>query len=305
MEETLANKYRPKTFDDCIGQEVNRKILMKQIENKSYSHSILFAGAAGSGKTTSGRIFAHMIDGEVFEYDCASTNGVEAIRQITEGARIKSLIHEYKIFLLDECHLLTAQAWAAFLITLEENLPHSIFILCTTDTQKIPDTIMSRVQRYNFSPLTRPLILQRLKYVCEQEKIDISEEALNCIAKTAKGNMRQALTNLDKCILYDDLSLDGVQKVLNVVSDNVFKELYEAIYNDGNTPDANHVIHIINKLYLEGYELHFAMRQFLDYLLAIKGDLKVVDTTLTVIQDIRYDTSPRTLIIARFITMQR
>ena len=305
MTETLANKYRPQTFDDLCSQEITKTILKKQIANKTYSHAMLFVGQAGSGKTSSAKIIAKMIDGEILEYDCASNNGVDAIKAIINNARIPSLIHEYKTIILDEVHVLSAMAWASLLITLEENLPKAIFILCTTDVQKIPDTIMSRVQRFNFIPLTRPIIVDRLKYVCEKENIDIKEDALNVIAKLAKGNMRQALTNLDKCILYDDLSLEGVQRVLNVVSDNVYKDLYDAIYNNGKAPDINRVAYVINHIYLEGYELHFAIRQFLDYLLANKGDLSIIEATVNLIQEIRYDTSPRTLIIARYITIRK
>lgn len=297
-ENTLANKYRPQAFEDMVGQEVNRKVLTTQINNKTYSHSMLFAGGAGSGKTTSAKIFARMIDAEVFELDCATHSSVNDIREIVDNARRKSLIHEYKCFVLDECHQLSSAAWDAFLLTLEENFPNTIFILCTTDTQKIPDTIISRLQRYNFAPLTRPIIIERLKYVCKEENIEAEESALNCIAKTSKGNMRQALTNLDMCLLYGDITLENVQKVLNVISDDVYRDLYNAIveHNDKN------IIHLINSFYKGGYNLHFAMRQFLDYLLTFKADIRVIDTMLTVLQDIRYDNSPRTLIIARLLT---
>ena len=276
----------------------------KQINNKTYSHAMLFVGQAGSGKTSTSKIVASMIDGEFLEYDCASHNGVADIKEIINNARIPSLIHEYKTIVLDEAHTLSPQAWSSLLITLEETLPKTIFIFCTTDIQKIPETILSRVQKFTFVPFTRPVIVNRLKYVCEQENIEIQDDALNCIAKMARGNMRQALTNLDKCLLFGDLSLEGVQKVLNVISDNVYKELYEAIYNNGNAPDRKAVAHVVNNIYLGGYELHFAIRQFLDYLLATNADLKVIDTTLNLIQEIRYDTSPRTLIIARYITIR-
>ena len=114
--------------------------------------------------------------------------------------------NEYKVFILDECHTLTPQAWSSMLITLEENLPHSIFIFCTTDAQKIPNTIISRVQEFNFIPITENNIVNRLKYICEKENISIEEESIKTIAKVSEGNLRQALTNLDKCILYNDLS---------------------------------------------------------------------------------------------------
>ena len=142
----LANKYRPTSFDDVLGQDVTVKILQNQIKDNNYSHAMLFTGNAGCGKTTCARIFANMIDGEIHELDCASHNGIADIKEIINKARIKSLIHEYKVFILDECHTLSSAAWPALLITLEENLPNTIFILCTTDSQKVPNTIISRVQ---------------------------------------------------------------------------------------------------------------------------------------------------------------
>ena len=154
----LAQKYRPQSFDEVIGQDVTVRILQNQIKDKNYSHSMLFTGNAGCGKTTCARIFANQIDGEIHELDCASHNGVADIKEIIDKARVKSLVHEYKVFILDECHTLSSAAWPALLITLEENLPHTIFIFCTTDVQKIPSTIISRVQRFNFLPISETLI---------------------------------------------------------------------------------------------------------------------------------------------------
>ena len=297
--ETLANKYRPKDFDSVIGQDVTITILKNQIEKNSYSHSILFAGNAGCGKTTCAKILANMIDGEIFSYDCASHNGVAEMREIISNARIPSLIHKYKIFILDECHTLSSSAWPALLMTLEENLPTSIFIFCTTDTAKIPNTIISRLQRFNFMPISTNLIEERLKYVCKQENIDIEDAALNSIAKSAEGGLRQALTNLDKCLMYGDLSLENVQRVLNIVSDDIFDKLYDAISNN----DRKEIIRIIEDIYNNGYELHLIVKQFLDYLLDNIKDLKIIDTTMTILQDIKYESYPKNLIIARYITV--
>lgn len=293
---TLANKHRPTEFSDVVDQEVICKILNKQIENNSYSHAILFAGPAGSGKTTSARIFANKIDGEIIELDCASHNGVADIKDIIENAKIKSLIKTYKVFILDECHTLTSQAWSSMLITLEENLPNSIFIFCTTDTQKIPNTIISRVQRFNFLPITNKTMLARLETICEKENINIETEALKYIVRSAHGNLRQALTNLDKCILYDDLSIESVCKVLNIVSKDVMQDLYNAYSNKNKTE----IINIITNLYNNGYELHLFIRQFLDFSIR-KDNLQLVDCLLTIIQDIRYDDMPKNIIIARLI----
>lgn len=293
---TLANKYRPTDFSQVTDQEVCTTVLNKQIENNTYSHALLFAGNAGCGKTTCARIFANKIDGEIIELDCASHNGVAEIKDIVEKARTKSLLHEYKVIILDECHTLTPQAWSSLLITLEENLPNTIFIFCTTDTQKIPNTIMSRVQRFNFLPITDTGMVNRLNEICYKENLDISIEAITYIVKSAKGNLRQALTNLDKCILYGDLTVENICKVLNIVSTTLMDDLFNA-FESNNT---NTIISLIESVYNNGYELHQFIIQFLDYSIT-KTNMNLVERLLTILQDIRYDDSPKNIIIARLI----
>lgn len=294
--ESLAIKYRPKRFEDVVGQDVTIKILTNQINNNSYSHAILFSGNAGCGKTTCARIFANMIDGEILELDCASHNGVSEIKEIVDMARVKPLIHEYKVIILDECHTLTPQAWASLLIVLEENLSSTIFLFCTTDTQKIPNTIMSRVQRFNFLPISNKLIYNRLITICNSENIIISKESLIYIVKSANGSLRQALTNLDKCISYGDLSIESVSKVLNLIMNEVFDTIYTAFENH----DRIIIINTIESVYNNGYNLHQFVRQFLDYCTR-KTSFNLLERLLTILQDIRYDDSPKNIIIARLI----
>lgn len=296
---SLANLYRPTEFKDVCCQEVTCRILTKQIESNSYKHALLFAGSAGSGKTTCARIFASKIDGEILEIDCASHNGVADVKDIVENARIPSLVNKYKVFILDECHTLTSQAWSSLLITLEENLPNTVFVFCTTDPQKIPKTIISRVQAFNFVPINEQSVFDRLKYICQDRNINISDDSLRVISRTSEGNLRQALTNLDKCLLYDDLSVEAVCKVLNVVSENIMHDLLEA-YNDAKTTRINDITNIITAIYNNGYELHTFIRQFLDYCLNI-ADTKLVNCLLQIINDIRYDDNPKNLIIANLI----
>lgn len=298
MNITLANKYRPTKFVDVVGQDVTKTILTKQLSNKSYSHTLLFVGSAGTGKTTCAKIFANEIDSEIFELDCASHNGKDDIKDIIANARKASLIHKYKVFILDECHTLSSAAWPALLITLEENIPHSIFILCTTDVQKVPNTIISRAQRFNFMPLGEQIIVDRLKYICDAENINYTDNSLEIIAKSANGGMRQAITNLDKCNMYGDITPANVKKVLNIVSDDVLVDLYNAVDNK----DKQSIIKIVLDLYNNGYELHLFINQFLDYCLSTDGSLDIIDCILTIIQDIKYDANPKNIIIARFIT---
>ena len=157
---SLAVKYRPTCFSDLTEQKAVVSILTNQIETNTIKHGYLFCGGAGTGKTTSARIFANMINngsGEPIELDAASNNSVDDIRALTEDAQTQSLDCEYKVFIIDECHSLSNQAWQAFLKTLEEPPAKSIFIFCTTDPQKIPNTILSRVQRYNFSRISHEM----------------------------------------------------------------------------------------------------------------------------------------------------
>lgn len=292
----LANKYRPTSFDDVLGQDVTVKILQNQIKDNNYSHAMLFTGNAGCGKTTCARIFANMIDGEIHELDCASHNGIADIKEIINKARIKSLIHEYKVFILDECHTLSSAAWPALLITLEENLPNTIFILCTTDSQKVPNTIISRVQRFNFMPIGDDLIHQRIAEVCNKENLQIKDDAISIITKSANGSLRQSLTNLDKCVFYRDLTEDSVRKVLSIVSYDIFEKLDDAIENK----KAEVIIDLVNEVYNNGYELHQFVRQYLDY--ASTKNFKVAKILVNLLNEIRYDESPKVIIIARFIT---
>ena len=293
---TLANKYRPTEFSDVIGQTVNTTVLENQIANKSFAHTQLFAGSSGCGKTTCARIFANKIDGEIIELDCASHNGVADIKEIVDNARTKPLLNTYKVIILDECHAISQQAWSSLLTVLEEDLPSAIFVFCTTDPQKIPNTILSRAQRLNFVPISNKDMLNRLNQIAKIEHIDISENALKYIVISAKGNLRQALTNFDKCLMYDDLKPESVCKVLNIVSADIMNDLYTAF----NNSDHKKIIELINAVYNNGYELHQFIRQFLDFCVT-KSNMDLLNRLLTILQDIRYDEAPKNIIIARLI----
>lgn len=295
---TLANKYRPKEFEDVCDQEVCTTVLTNQIKKNTFSHAQLFAGHAGCGKTTCAKIFANKINGEIIELDCATHGGVNEIKEIVEKARIKPLLHDYKVVILDECHCITKDAWSSLLIVLEEHLPSTIFVFCTTDTQKIPDTIMSRLQRLDFLPISDEGITKRIKSITKIESIEISDEALKYLVKSARGSLRQALTNLDKCLLYKDLSVENVCKVLNMVSIDIFSDICKA-YKESDT---NKIIELITNIYNAGYELHQFTRQLLDYCIENLESMSLVEVLLETLQDIRYDDFPKNIIIARLIT---
>lgn len=173
---SLAVKYRPQTFEEVTGQESIRIILQQQLESGEVKHAYLFCGGAGTGKTTCARIFAKEINkgqGNPIEMDAASNSGVEDVRNIIQQAKSKSLDSEYKVFIIDECHAISLIGWQAFLKMLEEPPAKSIFIFCTTDPQKIPKTILSRVQRYDFQRISQQGIVSRLEYILENEGYEL------------------------------------------------------------------------------------------------------------------------------------
>jgi len=171
---SLAIEYRPKTFDDVTEQDAIKVILKEQLKTGTIKNCYLFCGGAGTGKTTCARIFANEINqfkGNPIEMDAASNNSVEDIRNIIQQAKMQSLDSEYKIYILDECHMLSNSAWNAMLKLIEEPPAKTIFIFATTDPQKIPKTILSRVQRYDFTRISQQGIVSRLKYIIDKENM--------------------------------------------------------------------------------------------------------------------------------------
>ena len=268
---TLAVKYRPKVFGDIVEQIAIKIILQQQLKTNTIKNAYLFCGPAGDGKTTTARIFANEINkgqGNPIEMDAASNNSVDDIRKINTQAQTKSLGSEYKVFILDECHVLSNQAWQAMLKLIEEPPAKTIFIFCTTDPQKIPKTILSRVQRYNFQRITYNGIYNRLKYVCQQENINnIDDNSLKLIAKLADGGMRDALTYLDKCISYNnELTVDNVSEALGIVSyDNLILLTDNYIFDEQQK-----IIDNIEALYLKGIDLKSFVKSWLLFILDIK-----------------------------------
>ena len=282
--ESLATKYRPTDFSSLTEQSAIKDILENQIRTKTFQHGYLFTGPAGTGKTTSARIFANMINdgkGSPIEVDAASNSGVDNVRQIIDDAKRKPLDAEYKIFIVDECHSLSNGAWQALLKTLEEPPKFTIFIFCTTNPEKVPNTILSRVQRYNFQKISNEGIAKRLEDICVHENSqdyndpdlrDIGDiirypEALEYIAKVCNGGMRDAITLLDKCLsLSHDLTLENVLKTIGSEDYSTFIIFLSAL--EGKVKVT--AVRIIENVYNSGKDVKQFMKDFAKFVLEVE-----------------------------------
>lgn len=304
---TLAVKYRPKTWDEVSEQSSTKIILQQQLASGEVKNAYLFCGPAGCGKTTCARIFANDInkgEGNPIELDAASNNGVDDVRNIIQQAKTKSINSEYKIFIIDECHALSNSAWQAMLKIIEEPPAKSIFIFCTTDPQKIPKTILSRVQRYDFQRISQKGIVERLWCILDDEgynDIDkvVDKEPLEYIAKLADGGMRDAITLMDKCLAYSsELTVENVVKALGVIDYGPMFKLTDALlgYNNLSVKDA---VVLIENAYDSGKDLKQFVRQYIVFLTdCIKYSMKCswslinipkLDEYVEILNDYQYD----------------
>ncbi len=266
--EALATKYRPRTFNDVVCQDNIKKVLTNQLETGEIKQAYLFCGSAGTGKTTSARIFASDVNGgkgKPIEIDGASNNGVDNIRSIIDDCRMKSLDSKYKVYIIDEVHMLSIGAFNALLKVLEEPPKGVIFILCTTDPHKIPATILSRLQRFDFKRIPQFDIVQRLQYILQQEgKITYDMEALEYIAKLADGGMRDAIMKLDTVIGYtNNITLQAVLDCLGITNYEHLVAIVQGIIN--KQPDEP--IQIIDKIYRDGKDLKLFVKDLNKFIL--------------------------------------
>ena len=272
--QSLAVKYRPNNFDDVTYQGEIKIILKNQLANNDLRNAYLFVGGAGTGKTTTARIFANEINkgqGTPVELDAASNNSVDDVREISQQARTKSLDSEYRIYILDECHVFSSSAWQAMLKLLEEPPMKTIFILCTTNPEKIPKTILSRVQRYDFKRISQQGIVDRLTLIIQMEmlggnQIQAKTDTLEYIAKVADGGMRDAITMLDKCLAYsNELTLENVIKALGLADYDTMFNLSDALIKK----DSKTVIDIIESIYADGKDLKVFIKTYTNFMLDI------------------------------------
>lgn len=285
----LYRKFRPQDFEDVKGQDHIVTTLKNQIKAERIGHAYLFCGTRGTGKTTIAKIFAKAVNCEnpvdgspcgecalckaiasgasmnVIEIDAASNNGVDNIREIVDEVSYSPAEGRYKVYIIDEVHMLSIGAFNALLKTLEEPPSYVIFILATTEVHKIPITILSRCQRYDFRRITIDTIADRLRELMQAEGIQVEEKALRYIAKTADGSMRDALSLLDQCIAFhygEKLTYDKALEVLGAVDTSVFGRLFELVLES----DVTGCIGLLEEIVIQGRELSQFVSDFTWYL---------------------------------------
>lgn len=259
-----ARKYRPQSFRDVVGQQAITNTLLNAIENNHLAQALLFTGPRGVGKTTCARILAKKINEQsgvtdendfafnVFELDAASNNSVDDIRKLIEQVRIPPQVGNYKVYIIDEVHMLSTAAFNAFLKTLEEPPKHAIFILATTEKHKIIPTILSRCQIFDFKRITISDIREYLKYIAEQQGIEAEDEALQIIAQKADGAMRDALSIFDRVVSFsgDKITRQATSEILNVLDYEVYFKVTDLIL-DNKLPD---LLLELNTVIAQGFE---------------------------------------------------
>ncbi len=286
MSEVLALKYRPHSFKELIGQESVRITLSQALESDRLSHAYLFSGLRGSGKTSTARIFAKALlcdegptsnpcekcpncmdanEGrhiDIIEMDGASSRKIDDIRTLIEQTKYKPNNGRFKIFIIDEVHMLTREAFNALLKTLEEPPPYVKFILATTDPLKLPATILSRTQHFRFKKIASSDVIKHLSHILNIEKISFEEDALKILTRAGNGSLRDTLTMLDQAIIYTNKNIDAksVASMLGVLDPEFFEELLNSILKS----DKSKVIEYLKEL--EDYEAEIVIDEFISYI---------------------------------------
>ena len=302
MYHALYRKYRPLYFNSVVGQSSIVKTLKNSIVNNRFSHAYMFFGPRGTGKTTLSKIFARSVnclnpkDGEacgkcdaclnsfsndcidIIEIDAASNNGVDEIRELRNKISLVPSQLKYKVYIIDEVHMLSIGAFNALLKTLEEPPEHAIFILATTDSQKVPETIVSRCQCFSFKRVSNESIVERLKYVCSEEQIAIDDDVINKIAILSDGGMRDALGYLDKMVSFSDkkITIEDFNEVNGIVSDDDVESFLNYILSGS----IEKVLTIINDLNDSGKNLIQIMVQLINYIRNIIVDYYLKNNSL-------------------------
>ncbi len=282
----FARKYRPKTFDEIVGQEAIVRTLKNALKLNRFSHAYIFSGSRGLGKTTTARILTKCLNCEkgitdepcgvcencieidrgsfpdMYEIDAASNRGIDDIRALRENVTYAPIKGRYKVYIIDEAHMLTREAFNALLKTLEEPPPHNIFILATTELHKIPETIKSRCQTFIFKPPSIPQIQSYLKRILEKENIPYEEKALHLLAEASAGGLRDAASLLDQAVTFGEGKVDtkSVEELLGIIPQKIVDRFLQLL----KEKDIKTLIKGLEKLDSEGYDLSVFWKQVLD-----------------------------------------
>src|SRR6266576_137317 len=285
--QSLYRKWRSQTFGDLVGQEPVVRTLKNALSNGTLAHAYLFTGPRGTGKTSTARLLAktvncaHPVDGEpcnkcqqcreitagnsvnVIEIDAASNRGIDSVRDLREKVMMPPSTGKYKVYVLDEAHMLTTEAFNALLKTLEEPPPYAVFVLATTDVHKMLPTVLSRCQRFDFKRITTRQIVEHVEFVAGQENVRIEHSAAELIARAAAGGMRDALSLLDQAIAYagEEISLVQVQVMLGVADPRAIFKLITCIAECNSSA----VLHLIHELSEAGADLRQINAQVVEY----------------------------------------
>lgn len=316
MAEVLYRKYRPKRFEEIVGQDQVKIVLEKAIENQNIAHAYIFFGPRGTGKTTTARILAKALNClsrdnkpcgkcescvavdngahmDVIEIDAASYRGIDEIRKIRDAASYRPTMGYYKVYIVDEFHMLTREAFNALLKTLEEPPEHLVFILATTNLEKVPETILSRCQVFTFKPLSEGQIVEYLERILKEEKKEYSVEALKMIGKAAKGGMRDAVNLLERALVFGEkVEEDNVKNILGILPEEYLKDYLAAILNG----DSDEIIALSENIERLGYSHDSVIRQSIEltknmisrHELEFERGVKLIEKLWEVNREMRY-----------------
>ena len=315
MSEVLYRKYRPKNFNELVGQDQVKEILNKSFEKGSVSHAYIFSGSRGTGKTTSARIFAKMLNClsessekpcgicqsclaidtsshlDVIELDAASYRGIDEIRKIRDSAASRPIMGRYKIYIIDEFHMLTREAFNALLKTLEEPPERVVFVLATTNIEKVPETILSRCQIFTFKTLSEEEIVLYLERIATSESFSFSKDALTRIARAARGGMRDAVNLMERVVAFTG-SLDdqSVRLTLGILPDEVISSFLAAF----SGVDPNRLLKVSKDILDEGLSYESLLEQSIDFLKEgyvknmMRGNLQMISSLWEILKEMKY-----------------
>ncbi len=300
----LYRKYRPQNFNDLYGQDSIKEILKDSIINNKLAHAYCFNGPRGTGKTSTAKLFAKAINCEnakdgiacgecnscknfnenpdIIEIDAASNNGVEEIRELRDNVKILPSNSKYKIYIIDEVHMLSQSAWNAFLKTLEEPPKHVIFILATTEIQKVPITVLSRCQRFTFRKIPKNIICERILSIAKEENIEIDESAAEYIADLADGGMRDALGYLDQLSKENKkITTEIIQNCFGVIGDSTIEEIFLTAKEE----NLENLQNIFNDISNQGLEVNLLISKILNYL--YNEEIKILQNKVSVFNNLQ------------------